>query len=37
VGHTQPSYEPLANGTVRRLEQFRQYVQQHQELAHLLP
>jgi hypothetical protein len=36
VGHEKPSWEPVANRTIRRLDVFKQYVAEHPELEHLV-
>ena len=36
VGHEQPSWEPVSNRTIRRLDTFRQYALRFPELEHLV-
>ena len=36
-GYDELSWEPLTNRTIRRLDLFKEYVNKHPELEHLLP
>jgi hypothetical protein len=36
VGHDKPSWEPVTNKTIRRLDTFREYAKEHPELQHLV-